>query len=365
MGPALPPRIADPPDGSDGSAGRTATTGSTPSVDDLPNPKEYKRRELRERALEMVLSGSGQVRKNGSTVVRIGTKKADFTRAERARSGLVRKSRRATVDQYVELARERTDRIFVVLTEFGDNRATDIDPDTPTRTPIRTPRARSRFDGPLHNQIPEPDRAVDNTTIWRPTTTPTTTGSCTSAAWSESLKTYYEKQSSGRYTVNGQVTDWVKVQYNEARYGRSNGFPCASNVCANTWSLVRDAIDEWVNQPEGRRAGPTHEIKAALSGYDSWDRYDFDGDGNFNEADGYVDHFQIVHAGGDQADGDPYQGEDAIWSHRWRAFQCTGQERRWPGQKSRRWHRDRLTTGLWVGRLHHPGGERRALGLRP
>ena len=36
----------------------------------------------------------------------------------------------------------------------------------------------------------------------------------------ESLKTYYEKQSSGRYSVDGMVTDWVKVKYNEARYGR-------------------------------------------------------------------------------------------------------------------------------------------------
>lgn len=32
---------------------------------------------------------------------------------------------------------------------------------------------------------------------------------------------------------------------------------------------------------------------------------------------GYIDHFQIVPAGGDEADGDPIQGEDAIWSHRW------------------------------------------------
>ena len=56
-----------------------------------------------------------------------------------------------------------------------------------------------------------------------------------------------------------------------------------------------------------------------LSSYDQWDRNDFDHDGNFNEPDGYIDHFQIVHAGGDQADGDPIQGEDAIWSHRWKA----------------------------------------------
>jgi len=62
------------------------------------------------------------------------------------------------------------------------------------------------------------------------------------------------------------------------------------------------------------------QIAADLKAYDKWDRYDFDGDGNFNESDGYIDHFQLIHAGGDEADGDPIYGEDAIWSHRWYAF---------------------------------------------
>ena len=45
-----------------------------------------------------------------------------------------------------------------------------------------------------------------------------------------------------------------------------------------------------------------------------WDRYDFDEDGDFDEPDGYIDHFQAVHAGeGEEAGADP----DAIWSHRW------------------------------------------------
>ena len=70
--------------------------------------------------------------------------------------------------------------------------------------------------------------------------------------------------------------------------------------------------------PTRRPPGTTDaQITADLQSFDQWDRYDYDGDGNFNEPDGYIDHFQIVHAGGDQADGDPYQGEDAIWSHRW------------------------------------------------
>ena len=57
-----------------------------------------------------------------------------------------------------------------------------------------------------------------------------------------------------------------------------------------------------------------------LATFDQQDRYDYDFDGNFREKDGYIDHFQVVHSGGDQADGDPYQGEDAIWSHRWYAY---------------------------------------------
>ena len=38
----------------------------------------------------------------------------------------------------------------------------------------------------------------------------------------------------------------VKVPYNEARYGRSNGYPCASNVCSNTWVARPGRHDAWV-----------------------------------------------------------------------------------------------------------------------
>ena len=46
------------------------------------------------------------------------------------------------------------------------------------------------------------------------------------------------------------------------------------------------------------------QIQDYLKTFDHRDRYDSDGDGDFNETDGYIDHFQIVHAGGDEADGD-------------------------------------------------------------
>ncbi len=289
---ASPPTAAPPAD----------IAVAAPKSDELPNPAEDKRRALREEAVAQVVNGEATATKSGgSTVVKLKGK---------GRAGKKQ-------DKFVEIAREKTDKIFVILTEFGDQRDPAY-PDQDTDPSIPGPTV---FNGPLHNAIPQPDRAVDNSTVWQ--------ADYNQAAYQklyfgtgagiESLKTYYEAQSSGRYSVDGQVSDWVKVPFNEARYGRSDGFPCASNVCSNTWDLVRDGVNQWV--ADQKSAGQTDaQIKTALASYDQWDRYDYDQDGNFNEPDGYIDHFQIVHSGGDQADGDPSQGEDAIWSHRWYAY---------------------------------------------
>jgi immune inhibitor A len=282
-----------------------------PVVDDLPDATEAKRRELREVAIKQVLKGKLKVRQRGaSEVAKVGrTTAAKGQPAE---------------DQYVELAREKTDKVFVILAEFGNQRDPaypdqDTDPNTPGPT---------RFDGPLHNQIPQPDRTKDNKTIWEPNYNRAHYQKLYfgTGANDNSVKKWYEKQSSGRYSVDGTVSDWVKVPYNEARYGRSNGFPCGGSICANSYDLIRDALKAWVDDQHA--AGKTDaQIAKTLKSYDVWDRNDYDHDGNFNEPDGYIDHFQIVHAGGDQADGDPYQGEDAIWSHRSKAYpQFKGQQ---------------------------------------
>ncbi|MGR6316748.1 immune inhibitor A [Micromonospora soli] len=289
---------------------------------DLPDKAEEKRRTLRQEGLSEVLSGKAKPQKiNGSTVVKVG----ETAGARAAAPGKAGKK-----DQYVELARERTDKIFVILAEFGDER----DPAYPDKDTDPNIPGPTRFDGPRHDEIPAPSRAVDNSTVWQADYSPehfrqlyfgTKPGD-------ESLKQYYEAQSSGRYSVDGEVTDWVKVKYNEARYGRSDDpiaddsdnpandpAVCDSNVCQNTWDLVRDAANQWVADQKAK--GRTDaQIKADMQSFDQWDRFDYDGDGNFNEPDGYIDHFQIVHSGGDQADGDPHQGEDAIWSHRWSAY---------------------------------------------
>ncbi len=345
-----PSAIASPP--VDAPPAATSTKKATIS-DELPNELEEKRRELRQQAIDLVLTGKAKPEKRGtSTVVKVG--KTIVAKGTPGSKAISAKSVAATQDQYVELTREKTDKLFVILTEFGNERHPNF-PDKDTDPATAGP---ATFEGPLANKIPEPDRTKDNSTVWESNFSPDYFRDLyfgTTPA-SESLKQYYEAQSSGRYSVEGEVSDWVKVKYNEARYGRSSDNPtdangddpnvCASSNCTNVWQLVGDGLNQWVvdQKAKGRTDA---QIKADVKKFDEHDRYDFDGDGNFNEPDGYLDHFQIVHSGGDQADGDPQQGEDAIWSHRWYA-NATDQGRTGPAN-NKLGGAQIGNTGIWAG----------------
>ena len=97
--------------------------------------------------------------------------------------------------------------------------------------------------------------------------------------------------------------------------------------------------------PPARRR---REIKAYLAQFDKVDRYDYDSDGNFNEPDGYIDHFQAIHAGEGEEAGGGAQGADAIWSHRWYAYSndagTTGPARQQGSAASQIGD-----TGIWIG----------------
>lgn len=204
--------------------------------------------------------------------------------------------------QFVELARQGEDSIFTVVGQFG----AQINPSYGGST------------GPQHNQIPEPNRAFDNSTIWAPDFSRTYYQNLlfSEAPSALSMRKYYIEVSSNRYTVNGDVTDWVQVPFNAANYGSNY---CGGIVCARTWLFVRDSVNAWYNSRLAAGQSPD-QINAYLSRFDVWDRYDYDGDGNFNEPDGYIDHFQNIHAGEGEETGGGAQGTDAIWSHRWYAF---------------------------------------------
>lgn len=204
--------------------------------------------------------------------------------------------------QFVELERQGEDSIWTVLGEFGN-----------LESPIGILQGGAQ--GPQHNQMPEPDRSVDNTTIWAPDFSRDYYMDLlfSEAPGAVSMRNFYIEQSSNRYTVNGDVTDWGQVPYRAAHYGRDW---CGGIVCGQTtWWFVRDSVNAWYNAQLSSMTAA--EIDAYLSQFDVWDRYDQDGDGNFDEPDGYIDHFQSVHAGAGQETGGGSYGTDAIWSHRW------------------------------------------------
>ncbi|MEV8310787.1 immune inhibitor A domain-containing protein [Streptomyces flavidovirens] len=289
---------------------------------DLEGPFSKQQEMERKAALEQVIAGDATVQKRGaSKVVKLDDKK------------------------YVELGREKTDKIFTILVEFGDkvDNTTMFDPDGDgPKPPVKKYGGDA---GPAHNRIAEPDRSEDNSTAWqkdydREHFQELYFGE---GKGKDSLKTYYEKTSSGRYSVDGEVSDWVKVDYNEARYGSNY---CGDTNCANVWDTVRDGVTAWAADQKAK--GKTDaEIKAQLAGYDQWDRYDFDSDGNFNEPDGYIDHFQIVHAGEDESAGGGAQGENALWAHRWYAYGTDAGKTGPAGNPSGGTEIGR--TGIWVG----------------
>jgi immune inhibitor A len=232
---------------------------------------------------------------------------------QRLRSGGDAKVQKLAKGQFAQTAAVGNDKVFVILAEFGDTRhSAYCDSTEEGSCAVPSDGTPLTYDGPAHNAIPEPDRSKDNSTLWKPNYS----RAHYQNMYFNRLDTFFKDQSSGKYRINGDVTEWVKVPFNEARYGRDGA--CGSNVCNNTWFLLRDGLAQWTQ--DRLDAGMTMpEIQDYLKTFDKQDRYDFDDDGNFKEPDGYIDHMQIVHAGGDQADGDPNQGTDAIWSHRWYA----------------------------------------------
>ena len=244
---------------------------------DLPNPLGDAQRALRKEAVEKLVKGEATTEtRGGQRVIKIkGNANAP-------------KGSKAAQDRYVSYPVEREEDIFTILTDFSDL---------------------------THNNIPEPDRnwdgssTDDNSTYWtkdfdRQHYQDMMFGD------GESFKDFYLKQSNGRFLAKGDVSDWVQVKGEAATYGNND------NEQQGYWSYITDTVNAWYQAQLA--AGKTKaEINDYLKQFDRVDRYDADGDGNFNEPDGYIDHFQAIHAGEGEEAGGGVLGADAIWSHRW------------------------------------------------
>jgi immune inhibitor A len=268
-----------------GAAQRAAdgSTARAPRSDNHAGPLTERQEARRKAAMKLILAGKAAPNKDG--VIQL----AD--------------------DKYFQAAVTGTGQIFTILSEFGTDGLGKY----------------GTVPGPLHNQIPKPNRQVvdgqanaaynpavpyDNYTHWH---------SDFNTAYYEDLffgpapsfADFYTKQSSGNYTVAGAVSDWVTVPHNASFYGDN-----AVEDTGGLWQYIEDSGNAWYDAQ--KTAGMSDaQINAYLAQFDVWDRYDYDNDGDFDEPDGYIDHFQTVHAGVGEDAGGGAQGADAIWSQRW------------------------------------------------
>ena len=267
--PASAAMSGDAPSQRDGQPGNSAAHRQ----DNRPGPLTKRQDKLRAAAVQALLDGRAtkQAAAGGGSSVKLGKGKA------------------------VEFFdNKKQANILSILSEFGDQTVGKYGGDA----------------GPLHNKIPEPDRSEDNSTTWEPDYNQAYYDTLFNGA-GESFKNYYLQTSGGQYTANGTVEDWTQVPYNDAYYGAN---PREDE--GGAWDFINDTGDSWYAD-KLEELGSKAAVDKYLAQFDKWDRYDQDGDLNFNEPDGYIDHFQAIHAGeGEEAGASP----DAIWSHRWYVY---------------------------------------------
>lgn len=258
-------------------SGTPAAASAKQKVDDKPDALNTKRRELKTNAATAVATGEKKtVTKNGSEVVKMGS-------GDNAR--------------WVEHEPTEKSQLLSFLVEFGEG---------------GNPAFPDNTSGPLHNEI-APPAENDNSTYWEEDFSREHYMDMffNQENGAESFHNVYKEMSSGRFDLQGDVSEWVTLPHAESYYQNEKG----DETAAAMKNYVQDSANAWYDAQKA--AGKTDaEITAYLQDYDIWDRYDLDGDGNFNEADGYIDHFQAIHSGvGEEAGGDPW----TIWSHRWAA----------------------------------------------
>ncbi len=106
------------------------------------------------------------------------------------------------------------------------------------------------------------------------------------------LSHYFYHQSKGQYVVTGEIFPMVTVDQPSDYYG----------------SPVQNSDGQWRNDSRAEILVEDVLLKAyeqepdfAWEDFDVWDPMDYDGDGVYNERDGYIDHFVLVFAGKGQS----------------------------------------------------------------
>lgn len=236
-------------------------------------------------------------------------------------------------------------KLLTILVEFNPNANDDFTGSyVPEYWGASTCKPGEVVNGPLHNNIPNPaDYPLeDNNSMWVEDFSPEhfdkmlfTDEGITERVRPDltgpdgqpgidisgyTMKSMYEEMSRGAYTVTGEATQWVTLPHSEGWYGATRCFP------NDEGEYVAGAYQGMQGHPDnalGANALPIDAVAALAEAqpdfpwadYDIEDQGDRDGDGNFLEPDGVIDHVVLVHAGEDKSGGGGAEGTYALWAH--------------------------------------------------
>ncbi|GAA2387399.1 protease [Catellatospora methionotrophica] len=134
------------------------------------------------------------------------------------------------------------------------------------------------------------------------------------------MRNMYLEMSKGAYTVEGQATPWITLPHSEGWYAATT---CSPDGAGGWVAPEIQGMQGHPDNPQGPQRMATDAVVALAAAqpnfpwadYDIEDQGDRDGDGNFFEPDGVIDHLVLVHAGEDKSGGGGAQGPYAIWAH--------------------------------------------------
>ncbi|MEV1328295.1 immune inhibitor A domain-containing protein [Micromonospora costi] len=240
----------------------------------------------------------------------------------------------------------QTAKLLTLLVEFNDQANDDFTNVMVPRTVFedRTCVPGTVQNGPKHNQIPNPASLPhkDNNSMWVNDFSPAhydkmlyTKKGITERVRKDlrgpdgrpgidlsgrTMHNMYLEMSKGAYTVDGQASPWITVPHSEAWYAANR---CFQDENGNWVAGREQSMNGHPDNPAGAGRLATDAIATLAANdpnfpwadYDIEDQADRDGDGNFFEPDGVIDHLVLVHAGKGKSSGGGAQGVYAVWAH--------------------------------------------------
>ncbi|MCW3818362.1 immune inhibitor A [Micromonospora sp. DR5-3] len=240
----------------------------------------------------------------------------------------------------------QTAKLLTLLVEFNDQANDDF---TNVMVPKTVFEDRSCVpgtvqNGPKHNNIADPASLPheDNNSMWVPDFSPAhydkmlytkegitervrkdltgPDGKPGISVAGRTMHNMYLEMSKGAYTVDGQASPWITVPHSEAWYAASR---CSRDANGNWVAGRQQSMNGHPDNPLGAGRLATDAIDALAkmdpsfpwADYDIEDQGDRDGDGNYHEPDGVIDHLVLVHAGKGKSSGGGDQGVYAVWAH--------------------------------------------------